>query len=79
MQGTTVKKNYGSTIENNAVVFTIYASDKMTPVYTDEDGCSSVGEALIEISDPSEKQFMEVEFMFGNTEVSLTAVEKDLI
>lgn len=76
MHGTTVKKNYGSTIGNDAVVFTIYASDKTTPVYTDEDGCSSVGEAIIEISDPSEKQFLEVEFFFGNTEVSLTAVEK---
>ncbi|CAC5408535.1 unnamed protein product [Mytilus coruscus] len=75
-QGTTVKKNYGSTIDNNAVVFTIYASDKTTPVYTDGDGCFSVGEAIIEISDPTEKQFLEVEFMFGNTEVSVHAVEK---
>ncbi|CAC5408538.1 unnamed protein product [Mytilus coruscus] len=74
--GTIVKKNYLSFKDEKTVSFAIYASEKTSPVYTDEDGCSSVGEAVIEISDPSERQDLEVEFMFGNTEVSLHAVEK---
>lgn len=74
-QGTIIHKSYGSVKDSSTVGFRIFTSEKRSPLYTDEDGCSYVGEAVINISDPSEKQDLEVEFMFGNTEVSLNAVE----
>ncbi|CAG2247160.1 unnamed protein product [Mytilus edulis] len=42
-----------------------------------EDGCTLLGGAKIKISDPSEIQDLEVEFMFGKTEMSLIAREKN--
>ncbi|XP_076084861.1 heat shock 70 kDa protein 12B-like isoform X2 [Mytilus galloprovincialis] len=74
-QGHTVHKNYESTKDKDTVTFTIFASEKMSPNYTDEEGCYKIGQAIIRISDPSKVQSLEVEFMFGNTEMSLHAVE----
>ncbi|CAC5371724.1 unnamed protein product [Mytilus coruscus] len=73
--GTTVKKNYHSLKDDSYVDIVVYVSDKYDPVYTDEDGCTRLGGAKIDISDPSESQELEVEFVFGNTEMSLQAVE----
>lgn len=74
-QGTKVKKKYSSDKNDKFIAFKIYTSDKTSPTYTDEDGCSYVGKAVIKISDPTEKQDLKVVFTFGNTEVSLNAVE----
>ncbi|VDI16587.1 Hypothetical predicted protein [Mytilus galloprovincialis] len=76
IRGTTVDKNYNSTIGKKTLTFVIFASDKKSPMYTDEDGCFKIGKATIEISNSSQSQNVEVEFMFGNTELSLHAVEK---
>lgn len=74
--GTIIKKNYTSIKGNRTTDFVVYVSEKYSPMYTDEDGCTRLGGATIDISDPSEIQELEVEFVFGNTEVSLHAVEK---
>lgn len=74
--GTTVKKNYASLKGDKIIEIDVYVSENHSPVFIDEDGCSRLGGAEINISDPSKSQDLEVEFMFGNTEVSLQAVEK---
>ncbi|VDI54468.1 Hypothetical predicted protein [Mytilus galloprovincialis] len=73
--GTTVKRSYWSFKEKDTIDFIIYTSENKSPTYTDEDRCSCIGKTTIDISDPSQIQDLEVEFMFGNTEVSLNAVE----
>ncbi|XP_071142703.1 heat shock 70 kDa protein 12B-like [Mytilus edulis] len=75
LPGTTVKKNYLSVVGISTIDFIVFVSEKYSPVYTDEDGCTRLGGAKIDISDPSEQQNLKVEFIFGNTEVSLEAVE----
>ena len=55
----------------------MYASDKEKPMYVDEDGCVLIGTAKIEIPFPSEEtRDLSVEYIFGNTEISMTATEE---
>ncbi|VDI11366.1 Hypothetical predicted protein [Mytilus galloprovincialis] len=55
----------------------IYASHKKDPTYVDEEGCHLIGKAGIDIPCPSEEErSVEVEYIFGNTEISMTAKEK---
>ncbi|VDI16585.1 Hypothetical predicted protein, partial [Mytilus galloprovincialis] len=75
-QGTTIQKeNYASLKGDKVVAFDIYTSEKKSPEYTDEDGCTCIGKATMEISDSSQSQAFQAEFVFGNTEISLNAVE----
>lgn len=73
--GTTVKRKYFSFKGEDTIDFIIFTSEKKSPTYTDEDRCSRVGNTKIDISDSSQIQDLEVDFIFGNTEVSLYAKE----
>jgi hypothetical protein len=54
----------------------VYASKKEKPMYVDEDCCVLIGKATIEIPIPTEeKRWVSVEYIFGNTEISMTATE----
>jgi hypothetical protein len=50
---------------------------KEKPTYVDEDGCVLIGTSEIEILFPSEEErVVSVEYIFGNTEISMTATEE---
>ena len=75
--GTKVNHHY-PTIEPNqrAMHITVYASNKEKPMYVDEDCCVLIGKAEIDIPFPTEeRRWVSVEYIFGNTEISMTATE----
>lgn len=52
--------------------------EKSDPIYIDEEGCSLLGEAEVKVlSDSSKKHDLEVEIIFGNTELSIMAKDTD--
>lgn len=71
--GTVVKKRYTSNINENIASFQVFISDKKCPMYVFEDGCTPLGSVKIQIIDSSIIHTFEVELVFGNTELNLTA------
>ncbi|XP_052083292.1 heat shock 70 kDa protein 12B-like isoform X4 [Mytilus californianus] len=56
----------------------VFVSNKEDPMYTDEPGCMHIGTFTVEIPNPSEDvRCFDVEFHFGNTELTVTATEQD--
>jgi hypothetical protein len=59
-----------------AMPITIYVSNKESPKYVDENGCSKIGEVVVDIPKPSEEErSVVVNFVFGKTEINVTAQE----
>jgi hypothetical protein len=53
-----------------------YTSEKDDPLYTDDRSCRKMGTLVISIPIPSEEQReVEVEYIFGNTEINVRAKE----
>ncbi|XP_071146597.1 heat shock 70 kDa protein 12A-like [Mytilus edulis] len=78
-QGTKVKDMI-HTIETfqRTVDIPLFVSNKEDPMYTDEPGCMHIGTFTVEIPNPSENvRCFDVEFHFGNTELTVTATEQD--
>jgi len=75
--GTKVNHSYATGCSNeSSMCLNVYASTKVKPMYVDEDGCFLIGTAEIEIPFPSEEErYVSVEYIFGNTEISMTATE----
>ena len=75
--GTKVNRSYSTTRPNqDKMPINMYASNKEEPTYVDEDGCVLIGKAEIDIPFPSEEErSVSVEYIFGNTEISMTATE----
>ena len=75
--GTKVSRSYSTTEPNEkSVLISVCASTKEKPMYIDEDDCVLIGEAIIEIPFPTEEQRnISVEYVFGNTEISMTATD----
>lgn len=73
--GTKLCDRYSTINPNQSCMgFNIYASSKKNPTYVDEEDCHLIGKADINIPFPSEeKRWVAVEFIFGNTEISMTA------
>ena len=76
--GTNVSLCYSTVIPHQAaMLINVYASTKENPMYVNEDGCVLIGTAEIKIPFPSEeKRCVSVEYIFGNTEISMTATEE---
>ena len=76
--GTKVSYRYCTNIPNqSSMTIAVYASTKQKPMYVDEDGCVWIGTAEIEIPSPSEEErWVLVEYIFGNTEISMTATDE---
>jgi len=76
--GTKVSHRYSTTIPNqSSMTIAVYASTKEKPVYVDEDCCDLIGTAETEIPFPSEEErYVLVEYIFGNTEISMTATDE---
>ena len=64
-------------LNHNAIPVNVYASNKEKPMYVDDDGCVLIGKANIDIPLPFEEEHsVSVEYIFGNTEISMTATDK---
>ena len=58
--------------------FVIYVSDKQYPSYVDDDGCSQLCKPTITFPETcAEKRWVDVEYIFGNTEIGMTAVDRN--
>lgn len=55
----------------------IYQSEREDPLYTDEEGCSVLGEIKIKKVDPKNTETIKVILKFGETEIDVKIVEKD--
>ncbi|XP_071125270.1 heat shock 70 kDa protein 12A-like [Mytilus edulis] len=61
-----------------AMTFPIYVSTDTMPMYTDERSCTYLGSATIKFPIPIEaKRHVNTEYTFGNTEIGMTAVDKN--
>jgi molecular chaperone DnaK (HSP70) len=76
--GTKISRRYFTVKPNQRkMCVNMYASKKEKPTYVDEDGCVLIGTSEIEILSPSEEErVVSVEYIFGNTEISVTATDK---
>jgi molecular chaperone DnaK (HSP70) len=75
--GTKVSRRYYTGEPNvKTMPIDVYASTKENPMYTDEDDCVLIGKAMVEIPFPTEEtRLVSVEYVFGNTEISMTATD----
>ena len=75
--GTKVRRRYSTTRpKQSAMHINVYASKKEKPMYVDEDCCVLIGKTKIEIPIRTEEErWVSVEYIFGNTEISMTATE----
>jgi hypothetical protein len=54
----------------------VFVTPCENPTYIDDDGCSLLGKLDVTVPNPSiDEHQLAVEFYFGNTELSVTAVE----
>lgn len=54
----------------------VFSTPFEDPTYIDDDGCSLLGQLNVTVPNPSiDEHQLAVEFHFGNTELSVTAVE----
>ncbi|CAG2199385.1 unnamed protein product [Mytilus edulis] len=76
--GTKVRNRLHSTKKfEKSLVLPVYASYKESPMFIDEPGCMHIGTVYINIPNPSEyKLYVNVEFYFGNTELTVTTTEE---
>ena len=77
--GTKVLKSYFTPYPHQDVMdFLIYVSDKQYPSYVDDDGCSLLCRPTIKFPETcAERRWVDVEFIFGNTEIGMTAVDRN--
>lgn len=74
--GTTIKRKYIIPSKVDEIEIMFFASEKDLPLYTNEDGCRKIGTLTVCIPRPSnEEREVEVEFIFGNTEINIRAVD----
>ena len=75
--GTIVSHNYTTDTKYQSKLYiAIYGSNKKKPTYVDEDCCFLIGKVKIDIPSPTrKKRLVSVEYIFGNTEISITATD----
>lgn len=76
--GTKIIKSYSTANPyQNKMGIKVFASSERNPSYVDEENCHFIGDATIDIPFPTEEErSVEVHFIFGNTEISMTAREE---
>ena len=77
LAGKKIMEVYGtSTPFQSQMGLQVFSTPFEEPTYIDDDGCSLLGELDVTVPNPSiEEHQLAVEFYFGNTELSVTAVE----
>lgn len=74
--GTTIKRVYKIPSLSNEIDIHIFATETGLPMYTNTEGCRKIGTLTVCIPRPSEEEReVEVNFIFGNTELNVRAVE----
>ena len=78
-QGHVVKDRYSTTVSfQDNVCLKIFFSEADDTKYTDDIGCTYLGELTVDITEPSaEEQWVQVQYTFGDTELHISAVEED--
>ena len=76
--GTKISRRYFTYRSNQPTLYiNVSASSKEKPMFVDEDGCVLIGKAEMKIPfQTEEKRSVLVEYIFGNTEISMTATEE---
>lgn len=76
--GKKIRKEISTIYEmQTALILELYISTDVNPCYVDEVSCTPIGEMTIQFPNPcSEKRYVDVETVFGNTEIGLTAVDQ---
>lgn len=60
------------------VQFDVFVSTSEDPMYTKDSSCTKLCEIVLELPNPSEeKRSVDVEFVFGNTEIYIKAIDHD--
>lgn len=77
--GTTIKRSYFTPYKHqDKMDFVMYTSEDCNPAYVDDESCCLLGEATIRFSDTcEERRWVDVEYVFGNTEIGITAVDRN--
>ena len=77
--GTKVLKSYFTPYPHQDVMdFFIYVSENQYPSYVYDDGCSLLCRPTITFPETcAERRWVDVEFIFGNTEIGMTAVDRN--
>ena len=77
--GTKVLKSYFTPYPHQDVMdFFIYVSENQYPSYVDDDGCSLLCRPTITFPEScAERRWVDVEFIFGNTEIGMRAVDRN--
>ena len=77
--GTKVLKSYFTPYPHQDVMdFFIYVSENQYPSYVYDDGCSLLCRPTITFPETcAERRWVEVEYIFGNTEIGMTTVDRN--
>ncbi|XP_063405923.1 heat shock 70 kDa protein 12B-like [Mytilus trossulus] len=69
---------YTSHKMQSAITFPVYVSTNEDPMYTDDESCTQLCQISLELPDPTEEErTVDVEFVFGNTEISVSAKDRN--
>lgn len=56
----------------------VFVSTSEDPIYTDDDSCTKLCEINLELANPSEdERTVDVEFVFGNTEIGIKTIDQN--
>ncbi|VDI50928.1 Hypothetical predicted protein [Mytilus galloprovincialis] len=62
----------------SAITFPVYVSTNEDPMYTDDESCTQLCKIRLDLPDPTEDvRTVDVEFVFGNTEISISAKDRN--
>lgn len=65
--------------DQTSITFSIYTSNNKEPTYTTDEGCTRLGNLILDMSDTSKgmNRGASVYMTFSGTEIIVTAVDKD--
>lgn len=77
--GTKIKRSYFTPYKHqDKMDFMIYISDDFNPAYVDDESCNLLCKPTITFTDTCEEtRWVDVEYVFGNTEIGITAVDRN--
>lgn len=75
--GTKTTKVYTKEPAHRDKTLKLFKSENECPIYTDEDGCSLVGELSVDCMDRIKRLTVNVDIFFGETEIGVTITEHD--
>ncbi|XP_071143610.1 heat shock 70 kDa protein 12A-like [Mytilus edulis] len=76
--GKKIQREFFTSYANqDEIIFKIYISTDENPCHIDEESCKVIGEMRIKLHNPCRaKRYVDVEAVFGNTEIGITAVDR---